>query len=375
MDKIGFGVIGTGLMGSAAHVGNLKMIPDARIAAICDIEPEHLQAAAENVDPECRLYTNYEDLIADPDVDAIIIATPNDTHRQIAESAFAAGKHVFTEKPMATSLADCQAMIDASERSGKILQVGLLCRYNPHFHKFTELVRDGAIGNLQMIFCKEFRAPFQNLLIQFGHTLKSKSKQFADTSEAARSAANAQPTVTEAELQAWWRMREVSGGALVEKNCHHFDVFNWMLGDSVRAERVFATGGRNVHRQFEIIDHAWVTVDYANGVKGCLGLCFFAPWGEEVEWWAVGDKGKIELHLHKEEIHLITSRDHREVIKPPFPEPREIGHRGSRVELEEFIKSIRTGSKPYADGIIGLRSIEIPLAAEQSIKTGEPILL
>ena len=55
--------------------------------------------------------------------------------------------------------------------------------------------------------------------------------------------------------------------------------------------------------------------------------------------------------------------------------PREIGHRGSRVELEEFIKSIRTGSKPYADGIIGLRSIEIPLAAEQSIKTGEPILL
>lgn len=372
-NKVRCGVIGLGLMGASGHLYNLTHIPDAEVVAICDSNPEHLQSATQYVDTNCKLYLDADQLIEDPDVEAVVISTPNHLHRPQAEKAFACGKHVFTEKPMAPTVEDCLAMIEASEKAGKILEVGLLCRYNPQFHKFVEIIRSGAIGNLQMMFCKEFRAPFQNLLIQYAHTLRTKSRQFADSAEAARAAEEAKTEVSLEEQKAWWRMREISGGALVEKNCHHFDIFNWMLGDEVRAKRVFATGGKNVHKEFEIIDHAWVTVDYENGVKGCLGLCFFAPWGEEVEWWAIGDKGKCECHLHKEEIHLITSRDHREIIKVKFPEPKEPGHRGSRVELEEFIRCIQTGAKPYADGLIGLRSVEIPIAAEKSIKLGRPV--
>jgi myo-inositol 2-dehydrogenase / D-chiro-inositol 1-dehydrogenase len=370
MRKIKCGLIGTGLMGSAAHLYNLGKIPDADVVAICDSDPEHLQSATQYVDSTCKLYTDSDKLIEDPEVEAVFIATPNHTHRQMAEKAFSLGKDVFTEKPMAATLEDCRAMIEASEKAGKILQVGLLCRYNPQFHKFVEIVNSGEIGNVQMMFCKEFRAPFQNLLVQFGHTLKSKSGQFADSADAVAGAEESNPEVSLEEQQAWWRMQQISGGALVEKNCHHFDVFNWMLNDNVRAKRVFATGGQNVHKQFEIVDHAWVTVDYENGVKACLGLCFFAPWGEEVEWWAIGDKGKVECHLHHEEIHLIKSFYHKEIIKVPFPEPREIGHRGSRVELEEFIRAVQTRSKPYASGKIGLRSVEIPVAAEKSIREG-----
>ena len=359
-------------MGSAAHLGNLRTIPEAVVTAICDTDPELLESARQYVDASCELYGDYRELIDVAPVDAIIIATPNHTHLEIAEKAFSRGLHVFTEKPMATTVEDCRAMIDASERVGRVLQVGLLCRYNPQFHEFVRIIQSGAIGQLHMMFCKEFRAPFQNLLKQFGHTLRTKTGDFADSA----SVGSASPAeATEEEQKAWWRMREISGGALVEKNCHHFDVFNWMLGDNVRPTRVFATGGRDVHKQFEIIDHAWVTVDYENGVKACLGLCFFAPWGEEVEWWAVGDQGKVECHLHKEELHLITGRDKCEIIKVDFPGPKEKGHRGSRVELEEFIKSIRSNSKPYADGDVGLRSVEIPIAAEQSIKLEAPVQL
>lgn len=375
MSKVKVGVIGMGLMGSAAHLNNMLIIPDAEVVAICDNDERHLETAAARfpLPPGCKKYTDSNKLIEDPDVQAIVISTPNHTHRQMTEKAFSLGKDVFTEKPMAATLEDCQAMIAASEKAGKILQVGLLCRYNPQFHKFVEIIQSGEIGELQMVFCKEFRAPFQNLLIQFGHTLKNGGAQFADSAEAAKAAEKAQSEVSLEEQQAWWRMKSISGGALVEKNCHHFDVFNWMLGDKVQAKRVFATGGRNVHKDFEIIDHAWVTVDYENGVKGCLGLCFFAPWGEEVEWWAMGDKGKVECLLHKEELHVIKSRDDRKIIKVDFPEPREIGHRGSRVELEEFIKAIKNGTKPYANGTIGLRSVEIPVAAEKSIKEGVPV--
>ena len=373
MARVKCGVIGMGLMGASGHLYNLTRIPDAQVTAICDNDEEHLESATQYVGPEVKLYTDADALIEDADVEAIVISTPNHLHRPMAEKAFSLGKHVFTEKPMAPTVEDCEAMIRASERAAKILEVGLLCRYNPQFHKFAEIVQSGAIGNLQMVFCKEFRAPFQNLLIQYAHTLKAKTRQFADSEEARRAAEAAKAEVTMEEQQAWWRMREISGGALVEKNCHHFDIFNWMLGDKVRAKRVFATGGRNVHKQFEIIDHAWVTVDYENGIKACLGLCFFAPWGEEVEWWAIGDKGKCECHLHREEIHLITAYDKREVIKVRFPEPKEPGHRGSRVELEEFIRCIQTGGKPYADGMIGLRSVEIPIAAERSIKVGVPV--
>lgn len=373
MDKIRFGVIGLGLAGSSGHLYNLTVIEGAEVVAICDNNEEHLESATQYVGPDVALYTNSDELIERPDIDAVVIVTPNHLHRPMAEKAFAEGKHVFTEKPMAPTVEDCLAMMDAAEKAGKVLEVGLLCRYNPQFHKFVEIIRSGAVGTLQMMFCKEFRAPFQNLLIQHAHTLRTKSKLFADSVEAAKATEAAKTEVTLEEQQNWWRMRQISGGALVEKNCHHFDIFNWMLSDEIRAERVFATGGRNVHKQFEINDHAWVTVDYENGVKGCLGLCFFAPWGEEVEWWAIGDKGKCELHLHKEEIHLITSHDSHEIIKTEFPEPREPGHRGSRVEMEEFINCIRTGAKPYADGMIGLRSVEIPIAAEESIRTGQPV--
>jgi len=373
MGKVRCGVIGLGLMGAAGHVYNLTVIPDAEVVAICDNDPEHLESATQYVGPECRLYTDSDELIEDPEVEAVVISTPNHLHRPMAEKAFSHGKHVFTEKPMAPTVEDCRAMIRAAEEADRILEVGLLCRYNPQFHEFIRIIQSGAIGNVQMMFCKEFRAPFQNLLIQYAHTIRTGSRQFADSREAEKSAESAGCEITLQEQQAWWRMRQISGGALVEKNCHHFDVFNWMLGDRVRAKRVFATGGKNVHKQFEIIDHAWVTVDYENGVKGCLGLCFFAPWGEDVEWWAIGDKGKVELHLHKEEIHLITSHDHHEIIKTEFPEPKEPGHRGSRIELEDFIRCIQTGEKPYADGLIGLRSVEIPVAAERSIREGSPI--
>ena len=373
MEKVKCGVIGMGLMGAGGHVYNLNIIPDAEVTAICDNNREHLESAAQHVGPECKLYTDSDELIEDPNVDVVVISTPNHLHRSMAEKAFSLGKHVFTEKPMAPTVEDCVAMIEAGKKADRILEVGLLCRYNPQFHQFVQLILDGAIGNLQMMFCKEFRAPFQNLLIQHAHSLRTKSTDFADSTAAARAAEEAQAEVSMEEQQAWWRMREISGGALVEKNCHHFDIFNWMLDDKVRAKRVFATGGKNVHKQFEIIDHAWVTVDYENGVKGCLGLCFFAPWGEEVEWWAIGDKGKAELHLHKEEIHLITSWEHTEVLRCKFPEPRETGHRGSRVELEEFIAGVKNGTKPYANGTIGLRSVEIPIAAEKSIKTGAPV--
>ena len=373
MSKVKVGVIGLGLMGSGM-VHGFSMIPDSEVTAICDNNEEHLNSAAEQyAPPGCKLYTDGNKLIEDPDVEAVIIATPNHLHRPLAEKAFSLGKDVFTEKPMAPTVEDCEAMIAAAEKAGKILQVGLLCRYNPQFHKFAEIIQSGEIGNLQMVFCKEFRAPFQNLLIQWKHILKTRSEQFADSTEAAKAAAEASADATMEEQQDWWRMRNISGGALVEKNCHHFDIFNWMLGDKVRAKRVFATGGKNVFKQFEIIDHAWVTVDYENGVKGCLGLCFFAPWGEEVEWWAMGDKGKVESHLHREEIHLIKSYNDRQIIKVKFPEPKEGGHRGSRVELEEFIKSVQNRTKPYADGMIGLRSVEIPVAAEKSIKEGMPV--
>jgi len=141
MSKVRCGVIGLGLMGASGHVYQLSQtIPDAEVVAICDNDPEHLESATQYVGPECKLYLDADELIEDPDVEAVVISTPNHLHRPQAEKAFACGKHVFTEKPMAPTVQDCLAMIEASEKAGKILEVGLLCRYNPQFHKFAEII-------------------------------------------------------------------------------------------------------------------------------------------------------------------------------------------------------------------------------------------
>lgn len=347
MKKIKIGVIGTGQMGRG-HLRSLRFIDGAEVVAICDVYKMSMDKASKFVTRGVLRFRDYRDLLSVREIDGVIVSTPNFTHSRISVDALRAGKHVLCEKPMATNIRDARKMIEASRKTDRILQIGLELRYAPQYCKMYSIIKSGRIGKVEMMWCKEFRGPF--------------AKKVRD----------------------WILKEKESGGSLVEKDCHHFDLFNWMIGS--RPLKVVAFGGQNVEYKYkgkftklkdkgtrvDVIDNAWVITEYENNARSCLGLCFFSPYGNDVlEVGAIGDRGKLEsFQSLKKIITWGRQKKNKRVYNITIPsEVEKLSHNGAvYYEQKEFIECIRRHKKPFVTGEVGLTSIAIPIAAEKSIK-------
>jgi len=148
-DSRGFGVIGTGVWGET-HVMTYSAHPGAELVCICDLNEELVRGRAEQYGAGSWT-TDYEELLARDDIDAVSVVTPDFLHREVAIAAAEAGKHVLLEKPMATTVADCQAMIDAAEAAGVTLMVDFHNRWNPAMWGIREKIESGELGEPQML--------------------------------------------------------------------------------------------------------------------------------------------------------------------------------------------------------------------------------
>ena len=356
MERIRLGFIGVGLRGGgqAAHVD--QSYPDrAEIVALADIDEENLgRTAARLKGSKPETYTDWRQLLDRDDIDAVCISTPQFAHREIAVAAFEAGKHVYCEKPLALTVADCDEMIQAGEKAGRVFIVGQQMRYHQHLNRMSQLVDHGVIGTPYLVWLKEFRNPFPSNM-------------------------------------AWAFDKSKSGGALVEKSCHHFDVFTWLLG--APPVKVFASGGQAVHKEIfgaksDIVDNAWVTIEHEGGRKAMLGLCFFAGPPHEKEGGAgthmrdigvIGDKGMITtegFHLGR---HLeIRYSDRADVVTVKLDPSRGAANTpfertGNWGIWVDFFDCIEKGGRPVACGEVGRDALAVALAAERSMETGAPV--
>ena len=230
MSRIRLAFIGVGHRGGqqAAHV-HRSFSDRAEIVALEDVDEANLCRCASALGEDTiECYADWRKIIERDDVDAVCISTPQFAHCEITVAAFDAGKHVYCEKPLALTVGDCNKMIAAGEKASKVFTVGQQMRHHLHLNRMKGLIDDGAIGAPQLVWLKEFRNPFPSNM-------------------------------------AWAFDKSKSGGALVEKSCHHFDVFTWLLG--APPVKVFASGGQAVHKeifgtQSNIVDNAWVTIDW-----------------------------------------------------------------------------------------------------------------
>jgi predicted dehydrogenase len=207
---IGVGIIGLGVRGLHSIARPMaETFPETKflITALCDRNPLRMAEAGDFLRPlygahgvkfAPRNYTDGRDLIADPAVDLIVITSITDTHRQFAVPALYSGKKVYCDKPLAHNVADAAAIVEAEAAAGNPLIMGFTRRYERTWLKAYELLRADAIGPLAMIQVRNI-IPYHRY------------------------------------LTAWWRRREWSGGALNDKGCHLFDVFNWFSGEHGRA--------------------------------------------------------------------------------------------------------------------------------------------
>ena len=146
IDRLRIGVIGLGWFGEI-HCETIQGIANMELAALCTRRPERLAEQAKKFGVK-KTYTDYRDMLADKDIDAVSIVTMWDQHTDPTIAALEAGKHVFLEKPMASTIADCQKIIAASKKARGILQIGHICRFNPRYRMAKQAIDEGRIGKI-----------------------------------------------------------------------------------------------------------------------------------------------------------------------------------------------------------------------------------
>ena len=335
------------------HLRNLLALSDCEIVAVGDPDERSRGWAALTLGDEhaaavCRDVAD----VLDRDLDALVIATPNVTHAAVLGAVFARRPDlpVLVEKPLCTTIDDCRAVIAAAAARPGIVWVGLEYRYMPPVAQFLREIDSGVLGELHMVFVREHRFPF---LPKVGN---------------------------------WNRFNRNTGGTLVEKCCHFFDLMR--LAARAEPVRVFASGGQSVNHLDEdyggqrpdILDNAYVIVDFANGVRGCLDLCMFAEASRnEQELSAVGARGKAEAFVPEGIVRVgdRATRELREIDASRDADVRYEGfhHGASYLELAAFADAIRTGAPPAVTVDDGYWSVATGVAAHRSIDEGRPVLL
>lgn len=350
MEKLRFGVIGTGMMG-CEHLRNLLPMDDVEVTAVSDPHDEPLQWAELTMGDRWKSVTafrSHRDLVSSGLVDALVIASPNHTHKEILDDVLLSDLPVLVEKPMCTTVEHCKTVVSASQQRNAVTWVGLEYRYMPPIARFLESVRSGDIGALKMLSIREHRFPFLQ------------------------------------KVNNWNRFSRNTGGTLVEKCCHFFDLMNLTI--DARPTRVYASGGQDVNHldevyggeRSDILDNAFVIVDYANGARAMLDLSMFAEGGRnEQEIVAVGDVGKLETAVPGDGNLYLGRRSDRSITPLAITE-EHVGHVGfhhgaSYLELRRFCDAIRGLGPVEVDTAAGLWSVVIGAAAHRSIDERRPV--
>jgi len=347
---IRFGIVGSGCMG-LEHIGNINALDGACVAALVDPHLPSLEAGIEAADGSVAVFDSPADLARSGSVDAVVIATPDNAHIHTLRDLLGTGLHLLVEKPLCTTVEDCREVATAAQSRDALLWVGLEYRYMAPVARLVEEVRSGTVGEVRMLAIREHRFPFL------------------------------------AKVDDWNRFSRNTGGTLVEKCCHFFDLMNLVVDD--KPERVMASGGQSVNHldevydgeRSDILDNAFVIVDYSGGARAMLDLCMFAEaTHNQEEMSVVGELGKVEAFVPDDLVRIGLRCEHSignvHSVKTANEVPHLGGHHGSSfVELQRFAQAIRRGARAEVSALDGLRSVAMGVAAHRSIDEGRPVLI
>jgi len=326
------GLIGTG-QNARGHVGCIQHGDHIDVVALADPHGPSIEETKQRLKHDVAVFEDYAELLAQADVEAVIIATPNYLHAEIACEALGSGKHVLSEKPMATTVKDCDRMIAARDASGKVLQIGLELRCDPAMRKIKELVSSGVIGRPYSLWIKEFRGPFL------------------------------------VKVDRWITTKALSGDTLLEKDCHHYDLFNWFADSPVMSASGF--GGQDVELAFgDVLDNAWTIQEHANKARSALGLCMFCDrGGPGIEVGVIGAEGIVQYTYGKEvKLHLRKHAETRVYDVTPPGHIASLSHGGAMYyEHEAWVRSIREGEPVVVTGETARESVLVPLACQLAV--------
>lgn len=326
------GVLGLGRMGQV-HAQHLASLPEARLVAVAS----HRLAVAQETAARygARAYTSYDDLLADRELKAVVIASHTHEHREHVAAAAAAGLAIFCEKPLALNLEDADAALDAVARAGVPLQTGLMRRFDPPYVQAKRRIEEGVIGR-PLTFKAVSRDPQL-------------------------------PTGEDAESQ-------LRGNLFIDLGVHDFDLARWLMGQEVR--QVQAIGGALVyHRLAEEggIDNGLVNIVFADGTLGNVELSRNAAYGYDVRTEVLGSQGGLLIGgLQQTPLAVMSPAGVSHDVFPWFPERFKEAYWN---EIRYFVECVRAERFPSPDGQDDRAALAIALAATESLQSGRPVEL
>ena len=340
-ERVGFAIVGLGSYATGYIMPNLGNTKNAKLTALVSGSDEKLSAvgAAYGIPEEHRYgYENFDDIADDDAVDVVYIITPNVFHRDLVERAFAAGKHVLCEKPMAVTTEDCQAMIDAGKRAGKKLMIGYRTQFDPYNVKAIELIREGRIGSPSTV------------VADHGHLLPLDSPKNQ------------------------WRAKQdvAGGGSLYDIGIYNINGARYLLGEeptAVRAKRHKGSGRPEVTVEEEI---EW-QMFFPSGVIANCSSSYLTTNNKRIH--VQGDKG--ELTLDPATNYWIRalkisdrSQENHHIEEIQIPNANQFVPM-----LEEMAAAVLENREPKTAGAEGLQDVKIMEAIYQAAETGEEVTI
>jgi len=333
-----FGLIGYGLWGRH-HANAIAKAPGAELAAIA-CASETTAAVARRDFPHVPILIGYEHLLVRPDIDAVVISVPNHLHAEIGAAALAAGKDVLLEKPMATTLEDCDRLIAAARASGRVLSIGHELRLSAQYGRVKDLIDTGEIGTPRYLSFSLFRFPFR-------------------------------------PGSGGWRYDAARVGSwILEEPIHFFDFTMWYfasLGDPLSVQAIGASraGEAGMSSELTVIlrfaggAHAVITETLA-GFEYHQLLHVVGAAGSIRSWWS----GALDRTLEARFDLRLTRRNKRESETIP------VAASGELVELEEQARRIVPAfqqREPLVSGEESKKRVAVCLAAERSLRENREI--
>ncbi len=318
------GVIGTGGI-AQSHMRAIEANDNIRLVAAMDVVAERAEAAVEKYGG--KAYTNVEDLLGDPNVEAVHVCTPHSLHIDHVVAAAEAGKHVLVEKPMALSVSECDRMIDACEKAGKTLMVGQVMRYYPINHKIKDMIAGGEIGKV-------------------GHLMRRRYSYF-DTMKPG------------SNYPKWYLDLEVGGVCVLY--CfgpHEYDILPWYLDSPV--VEVFSRGTESTELYHGQKDSYTTLMTHANGAVSLLSQTVVSHTGAH-DQYIIGSKGSMlmsgsKLLLNGKEVSVEGTSGE-----------------GMLNQIREFAECCMEGREPDASGRSVRHTMAVIEAAKESAERNKVV--
>lgn len=338
--RIRFAIVGCGRI-SERHIEAIGTYPDdAELVAVCDTDPAALEAARARTG--VAAFASLEALLAGSDADVVVLATPSGLHAGQAIQAAAAGRHVVTEKPMATRWQDGEAMVSACDDAGVRLFVVKQNRRNETIQLLKRAIDGGRFGRIHMVTVNVFW---------------NRPQEYYDSA-------------------AWRGTWEFDGGAFMNQASHYVDLLDWLIGPVESVQAYTAT----LARRIEVEDTGVLAIRWRNGALGTMAVTMLThPKNFEGSITVLGEHGTVRLggvavnqieHWAFADSHPDDAR----VADASYATTSVYGH-GHRGYYRNVIATLRGTELPETDGREGLRSLELLIATYLASRDGQRVAL